>query len=142
MGPFASQHGLGKVVVEVLFLFDPQTGLQRRPDLAFISKARWPIRRPAPKSAAWDVLPDLAVEVVSPSDRAQEQMDKIHEFFQAGVQTVWVVYPCHRLVHIYESLSRIRVVTHADTLDGGALLPGFQLPLAKLFEDEAAEPNA
>jgi Uma2 family endonuclease len=140
LGPYATQHGLGKVVAEVLFLIDAKTGQQRRPDVAFISKARWPVRRKAPQSAAWDVVPDLAIEVVSPSDRAQDQMDKIHEFFQAGVQRVWVVYPVHWLVHIYESLNQIRVLTLSDVLDGGPLLPGFQLPLATLFEDEQLEP--
>jgi Uma2 family endonuclease len=139
LGPFATQHELGKVVVEMLFLIDPKTGLQRRPDVAFISAARWPVRRPAPQSAAWDVVPDLAVEVVSPSDRAQELLDKIHESFQAGVQVVWVVYPTRRIIHIYESLTKLSVVTHPGTLDGGALLPGFQLPLARLFEDEPGD---
>jgi Uma2 family endonuclease len=75
------------------------------------------------------------IEVAGLFVRAEEQM----KYFQSGVQTVWVVYPVHRLVHIYESLSRIRVVTRVDSLDGGTLLPGFQLPLAKLFEDETTD---
>ncbi|HEV3162423.1 MAG TPA: Uma2 family endonuclease [Isosphaeraceae bacterium] len=139
LGAYASQNGLGKVVGEMLFLIDRETGLQRRPDVAFIGPGRWPIRKPAPYTAAWDVVPNLAIEVVSPSDRAQELMDKIQEFFRAGVEVVWVVYPTHRMVHIYESLTQIKVLTLADTLDGGALLPGFQLPLAKLFEEEPAD---
>src|SRR5262245_49483383 len=69
LGPFATSHGLGIVVVEMLFLIDRATGLQRRPDVSFVSTASWPLRRPMPKDAAWDVVPDLGIEVVSPTDR-------------------------------------------------------------------------
>ena len=55
---------------------------------------------------AWDVAPDLAVEVVSPTDRAEELAEKIAEYFQAGVRLVWVVYPVFRLIHVYESLTK------------------------------------
>jgi Uma2 family endonuclease len=140
LGPFAAQNGLGKVVIEMLFRIDPKTELQRRPDVAFISTARWPLRRPAPRAAAWDVIPDLVVEVVSPSDRAQEQLDKIHEFFQAGVRLIWVVYPTHRTVHVYESFTRIHVLTQDDTLEGGPVVPGFRLPLSVLFMEEDEPP--
>ncbi|HWE37533.1 MAG TPA: Uma2 family endonuclease [Isosphaeraceae bacterium] len=140
LGPFAMQHGLGKVVVEVLFLIDPARNRQRRPDLAFVSARRWPSRRPAPDDAAWEVVPDLCVEVVSPTDRAEELLGKVREYFEAGAEAVWVVYPKERVVHILEGFDRIRVLRRADTIDGGALLPGFRLPLSSLFEDE--EPPA
>jgi Uma2 family endonuclease len=136
IGSFASRRELGKVVVEMLFLIDPPTELQRRPDVAFISSARWPRRRPAPQSAAWDVVPDLAIEVVSPSDRAEELLAKTLEFFQAGVRAVWIVYPVQRIVHVYESFTSIRVLTRSDELLGGEILPGFVLHLDQLFQDE------
>jgi Uma2 family endonuclease len=142
LGPFARQHDLGKVVGEMLFLIDPEADLQRRPDVAFVSSKRWPRRRPAPDDAAWDVVPNLAVEVVSPTDRAEAALDKVREYFEAGVQLAWVIYPKLRVVHVFESFTRIRVLTRADDLDGGALLPGFRLPLAALFEDETEETAA
>ena len=85
------------------------------------------------------MVPDLAVEVVSPTDRAEAGLDKVREYFEAGVQLVWVIYPKLRVVHVFESFTRIRVLTRADDLDGGALLPGFRLPLATLFEDETED---
>jgi len=126
----------GEVVVEVIFRLPLPEGASRnrRPDFAFVSFDRWPMDRPvSPRDNAWDVVPDLAVEVTSPTDFAREQLQKVAEYFQAGVRLVWVVYPNVRCIHVYEAWNRIRVVTEADTLDGGVVLPGFQLPLDRLF---------
>jgi Uma2 family endonuclease len=79
----------------------------------------------------------LAVEVVSPYDLASEQMDKVVEYFRAGVQLVWVVYPEQGLVYVHESLTQVRGLTRTDSLDGGTVLPGFTLPLATLFPPPA-----
>src|SRR3954447_15239862 len=64
LAPFVRAQQLGTVVVEVLFLINPAKDLQRRPDVAFVSDARWPRKRHAPSAAAWNVVPDLAIEVV------------------------------------------------------------------------------
>jgi Uma2 family endonuclease len=85
----------------------------------------------------WDVVPDLAVEVISPSDLVYDLIQKIAEYFEAGVRLVWVVYPPQRLVYVYESLTRARILTVADELEGGAVLPGFRLPVANLFPEVA-----
>jgi Uma2 family endonuclease len=82
---------------------------------------------------AWDVVPDLAVEVISPHDLAEEILQKVVEYFQAGVRLVWIVYPQQRLVYVHESLTQVRCLTQTEELDGGAVLPGFRLPLANLF---------
>jgi Uma2 family endonuclease len=137
LGPFARAEGLGRVDVEMLYRLDDVGDLERRPDVAFVSYRRWPRNRPVPEDAAWDVVPDLAVEVVSPTDRAEAGLDKIREYFEAGVRVVWAIFPRLRVVHVFDSFTQVRVLTRADDLDGGALLPGFRLPLATLFEDEA-----
>lgn len=140
LGPFATAKGLGRVDIEMLYRLDDVGDLERRPDVAFVSYQRWPRNRPVPQDAAWDVVPDLAVEVVSPTDRAEAALEKIREYFEAGMRVAWVIYPKLRVVHVFESFTRIRVLTGADDLDGGTLLPGFRLPLATLFEDEIEEP--
>jgi Uma2 family endonuclease len=123
----------GRVVVEMLFRIDVATDLQRRPDVAYVSYERWPRRRrPAPKGA-WNVVPDLAVEVVSENNRANEIQDKIQDYFRGGVRLVWVVYPQQSQVFVYESPTRINVADQEDVLDGGEVLPGFRLPLEALF---------
>ena len=84
---------------------------------------------------AWEVAPDLAVEVVSPTDRAEDVMEKVTEYFQAGVELVWIIYPRLQLVYVYESLVKVRGLNAADTLDGGNVLPGFHIPVATLFPE-------
>jgi Uma2 family endonuclease len=126
---------LGIVVGEMLFVLNAGLGLKRRPDVAFVSYERWPRHCPAPPAEAWDVIPDLAVEVVSPSNSAGEILTKIREYFQAGCQRVWVVYPVEGQVYVYESPTQTRVLTRKDDLEGEKFLPGFRLPLGDLFEE-------
>ncbi|WP_406698618.1 Uma2 family endonuclease [Singulisphaera sp. Ch08] len=134
---FARTHKLGKVVCEVLFLIDRTRNLQRRPDVAFVSDARWPYNRSVPRTAAWDIIPDLAIEVNSPTNTGNEIIAKVDEYFRAGVQRVWVVYSNARTVSLYESPNQVKILQVGDTLDGAPLLPGFHLPLAMLFEEQA-----
>src|SRR5213594_352747 len=83
LGPFALQHKLGLVVTETLFVLNAQRNLKRRPDVAFVSYPRWPDDQ-VPRAEAWDVVPDLAVEVISPTDLAEEIDDKLTDYFTAG----------------------------------------------------------
>jgi Uma2 family endonuclease len=136
MDQIARVSGLGRVVSEMLFRIDLERGLERRPDVAFVSKERWPIGRRAPRMAAWDVVPDLAVEVISPSNRSLDDVQKIAEYFRAGALRVWIVYPNVAQVYVYDSPTSVRILARGDVLDAGPLLPGFQLPLATLFDDE------
>ncbi len=132
----------GQLVHEVLFLLPlaKDANRKRRPDIAFVSAERWPIDHPAsPRQDAWDVVPDLAVEVVSPTDIAEDLLGKVKEYFQAGVRLVWVVYPIQRCVQVYEAWNRINVLTESDHLDGGEVLPGFRRTLDRLFGPVAPE---
>ena len=139
MAPYARAQGLGRVVSEMLFKLDPTGKLKRRPDLAFASYERWPRVRKIDFENGWEVIPELAVEVISRSDKADEVIAKIREYFQAGVLRVWVVYPVERQVYVYESPKKNIILGEGDDLDGGDLLPGFRLSLAELFEDGAEE---
>jgi len=131
---FARSNGLGRVVVEILFYIDRARKLKRRPDVAFVSAKRWPLKRPVPQTEAWDVVPDLAVEVVSNSNTAVQIDQKIDEYFQAGVSDVWVIYPGTGKIYVYGSPTQVRVLQRGDELDGGALLPGFRVAVSTLFE--------
>lgn len=139
LNQFGNVDDLGEVVSEGLFRLPLARPRNRRPDVAFVSYERWPKNRPVPETDnAWDVVPNLAVEVVSPGDLMDELMDKLDEYFQAGVELVWVVYPRHRLIYVYTSLTQVNGLARTDTLDGGKVLPGFQLPLASLFQESPA----
>lgn len=135
LSAFARAQHLGRAVGEVLFRLPVNGSRSRRPDGAFVSYQRWPKDRPIPgRGDAWEVVPNVAIEVISPNDLAEELLCKLDEYFRAGVEQVWVVYPNHNLLHVYDSLQQVRGLTRTDTLDGGQVLPGFQLPLSSLFQ--------
>ena len=124
----------GRFAAELLFLLDARTGLKRRPDLAFVSYRRWPRKRPIPDDAAWDVVPDLAIEVISPTNLASDVLVKVGEYFHAGVERVWVIYPRDEQIYVYDSPTKVRILTRADRLEESSILPGLSLPLDQLFE--------
>ena len=133
---FARANRLGRALVEFLFRIIVEEDMQRRPDVAFVSHARWPYNRRVPDVPVWDMVPDLAIEVISPSNSASAVLRKVHDYFKAGVTRVWVVYPEQAEVYIYSTPQQIQVVGVGQELDGGDLLPGFRLPVAVLFEDD------
>jgi Uma2 family endonuclease len=130
---YLARDSWGWYFVEGLFDLRPAANRNRRPDGAFLSFDRWPRSRPFPDDNALPAVPELAVEIVSSSDIASDLIDKIHEYFDAGSRLVWVVYPTVEEVYVYESPRGIRVLGRDDELEGGAVLPGFRLPLAELF---------
>ncbi len=133
LAPFVDEARLGRIVVEMLFALRPSPELKRRPDLAFVSAERWPLRKRVPRTEAWDVVPDLAVEVVSQSNTADEVAEKIEDYFRAGCRLVWVVYPVTNKVQVYESPTQVKILQVGDELRGDPLIPGFRLPLTTLF---------
>jgi Uma2 family endonuclease len=139
----ARKDRLGRAFVELLFLIDVDQKLKRRPDLAFVSAARWPFGKRVPEGEAWDMVPDLAVEVVSRSNLAEEILERVGEYFRSGTRLVWIVYPRARQVYVYTSPIEVRILPESADIDGGELVPGFRLSLNRLFEDEPnAEPTS
>jgi Uma2 family endonuclease len=127
----------GRVLQEFLFQLPlpAATTRNRRPDIAFVSFERAPITQlPSTKENAWGVVPDLAVEVISPTDPAEDQLEKVLEYFVAGVRLVWVVYPTLGYLHVYSSPKTVQILDRVDILDGGTVLPGFSMPLDLLFD--------
>ena len=84
-------------------------------------------------------MPDLAVEITSPSNTADDEMQKLDEYFRAGTRAVWQFYPGQNRVYVYDSPTTVRILQAGDTLDGGTVLPGFRLPLAELWGEETPE---
>ncbi len=132
---FASQNRLGRAVTEMLFELVPWSGRKRRPDVAFVSYRRWPCRRVLPDTEAWSVVPELAVEVVSRTNTLEEIMGKMKEYFQAGVERVWVVLPKQQEVYVYESPTHVTILTRSDSLVGDPVVPGFTVPVSQLFDE-------
>lgn len=130
---FVRQHRLGLVVgADGMMRLFP--GRVRIPDAAFVAWDRLPGRR-VPTEPIPAVAPNLAVEVWSPSNTSGEMALKRQEYFAAGVQLVWEVYPTSRTVQVFTAPEQSTTFQATDTLDGGSVLPGFTLPLQSLFEE-------
>jgi Uma2 family endonuclease len=128
---YVKQHKLGYVTsAETGFILAAEPYTVRAPDVGFVIKER--ISGALPQKY-FPFAPDLAVEVVSPSDTAQDIREKVFDFLKAGTRLVWVVYPESRTVDVYRS-NDVQVVEMSGVLDGGEVLPGFNLPLRAVFE--------
>ncbi len=106
------------------------TGLVRIPDVSFV---RWE-HLPQSYGAIPPVAPDLAVEILSESNTPKEMDRKLREYFDAGTQLVWYVDPKARTVTVYTAPDQFVVLDESQTLDGGNVLPGLEIPLRELFE--------
>jgi Uma2 family endonuclease len=101
----------------------------RAPDVGFVSIERAP--EPLPSQFV-PVVPDLVVEVVSPTDRAEDVEEKINLYLKYGVQLIWVAYSVTRTIMVHTP-SSVKRLTIDDTLDGGEVLPGFKLKVSDIF---------
>ncbi len=127
-----SNH-LGWAGHELMFILDASRPLTRQPDVSFVSYARWAEDREWGMEGEWDVVPDLAIEIVSPHDRSSRVAKKLQDYFRYGVRQVWHLQPETATVTIYRSPKQVEILDATDTLDGGDILPGFRVPVADLF---------
>ena len=131
LSEFVEAGSLGIVGVEIGFklAFAPDT--VRAPDIAFVSRKRFP-EGTLPETFA-DFPPDLAVEVLSPSDTTSGMLRKVGEYFAGQVPLVWVVNPATETVAVYRSAQDVKVLSAGEELDGGVVLPGFSMKVADVF---------
>ena len=99
------------------------------PDIAFMSHARIP----DDMDKASPIPPDLAVEVVSPTDVLSRLVEKAFAYLEAGTHLVWVIEPKSKMVLVYRSETDIKLLTRNDTLTGEDVVEGFSCPVAELF---------
>jgi Uma2 family endonuclease len=135
--PHVTANKLGYIFMDGLIYVlhvDPVTGIRkaRIPDTSFVRKGRLPkdfdLSRPFPGA------PDLAIEVVSPEETADELLAKIRDYFAYGTEQVWVLYPNQIELHQHiQGEKGSHVYTEGDTIDGGSLLPGLTIAVKDLF---------
>jgi Uma2 family endonuclease len=124
------QHRLGRV-------FGPDLGYEltpervRAPDVSFVSAEKLTAYGNPQEFAK--VVPDLAVEVISPEVKYGYLQRKIRDYFEAGVRLLWIVDPAMQTVTVHRSPVELRLLTSAETLSGEDVLPGFSCPVAELF---------
>lgn len=132
---FALDSGLGHVSV-------PDGGYQlnentvRQPDVGFISKDRLKTL----EGVTFEVAPDIAVEMISPSETLPKVRRKIDDYLSAGTKQVWVVYPEDKVIEIWQlapdGSKNVRTLGIEDTLTAGDVLPKFEVALKKIFREE------
>ena len=136
---YLRQHNLG-VVAGADGMMKLTTGLVRIPDVSFVSWDRLPGRRVPPEPIP--LLPiDLAVEVISKGNTRAEMERKLREYLASGARLVWFIYPKTHTARVYTSPRQSTLLKEDGVLDGGAVLPGFALPLRELFAQAERGPD-
>lgn len=132
LGSYVVNNRLGKVFgAETGFLIARNPDTVRAPDIAFIADENLPQKDPV--EAFWPGAPDLAVEVLPPSDRTGEVDEKIQAWLARGARLVWIVDPQLRTVTSYRSSTDVSTHTAADLLEGGDIVRGFRCRVAEIF---------
>jgi Uma2 family endonuclease len=109
-----------------------RSGRIRFPDTGFVSWDRIPDEEVL-EEPILNVAPNLAIEVISEGNTPREMEQKLKDYFKAGVQLVWYIYPKTQTAVAYTSPTAKKTIDKNGTLDGAKVLPGFLLPLKKLF---------
>ncbi len=129
---FLETHPLGIVAGEAgIMRLAP--GLVRIPDASFVNWSRLPGRQ-VPRDPIPELVPDLAVEVLSEGNTAAEMRRKVREYFSTGVRLVWLFQPETRSVEVHASLDRSTMLGEKDTLPGGDVLPGFSITVGEVYD--------
>lgn len=128
----ARTNRLGRVTGPTRFDWGEIQSHELHPDIAYVSFDRWAPYRNVPMSLTWHVVPDLVVEILRDSRAVDEVETRLHDYFHAGVNRVWVVHPQDFKIVDYQSPSACRTLQFDECIDGGTLLQGFQLPLREV----------
>jgi Uma2 family endonuclease len=131
---FVRPRHLGRITVETEFRLSNDT--TRTPDIAFLTLERF--RTIETRRSPVSCSPDLAVEIISPANTAEDTVKRIHQFLDAGCRSVWIIYPGLRRaeVHTRQGVEHLR---GSDALRDDILLPGFSLILADALDAAEAD---
>jgi len=135
---YATETNSGRAIIEIMFDL-PGVNQVRRPDCAFVTFNTWPLKKPIPRGDVWAIAPDLAVEVISPTNTWEAAMRKVRQYFQAKVKLVWVILPSECLIYTHRSLKDVHLLDPTDELTGDDVLPGFLLSISELFTRTGTE---
>ncbi len=135
LGSFIKTHKLGRIYpADTTFVLKgtpDNIQTMRLPDVSFVSVGR---TKEADRAGYYYQAPDLAIEVVSPSERTVETQSKVNDYLRTGTREVWVVYPETQQVIVYHPDGTAAIYNVEQTIPGGELLPGFSLAVADIFD--------
>lgn len=136
LGLFLRTQPIGSCYAETSFTVGSN---ERIPDVSFVAAERIPAE--GEPVGAWPFAPDLAVEIISPSDLHDKVSRKVLEYLEAGVRQVWLVSAESQSVTIFRSPTDVKVFAGDDALEADDLFPGFRLALRDLFQPRVPRPN-
>lgn len=129
---FVQDNDLGECfAAETRFTIEKNPDTTLGPDFAFVTKDRLPEK--LPRRGYLPLAPDIALETVSPNDTKHEINLKVARWLQAGTRIVWVLDPETEMLTVHRTGEIPRTLGFKDTLSGEEVLPGFEIPLAKIF---------
>lgn len=132
IGTHVNARRLGRVLAaETGFTLFRNPDTVRAPDVAFVRTERIPAQ---PMYTYPEFAPDLAVEVLSISDRAGKVLSKVGDWLDAGARLVWIVDPVRRLARVYRADGTVTSLSADETLDGEDVLPELRIPLADMID--------
>lgn len=131
-------RGLGEVFPDSAgYILTSLRDTMRGPDVSFVRAGKIP--SPMPQRGMLRVVPDLAVEILSPNDRYVDVDERREQMFEAGTSCWWLVDPRRRRVEVHVPDALRRVLRKGEVLDGAPVLPDFALPVADAFAGVALE---
>ena len=139
LSPYVHDHELGRLTYSQEGYDISRPGAEGEtvwaPDLAFVSAEHLPIVREARRRGKYAPLaPDLAVEVVSPSEGRTYVTEKVQRWLSAGTRLLWVIWPQSQTVEVWQADEPMQSLRASDQLDGLEVVSGFTMPVAELFE--------
>ena len=132
--PYLRQHPLGRAIPEAGYILFREALTIRQPDVSVLSNARIAA---TPEDSYFEGAPELAVEIVSPRDEAEDLEVKIRQYLSAGAKQVWVLYPKTQDVRIWTTNQGV-LLKGDEILNGGDVLPGFSIKVSELFSGSHA----
>lgn len=126
---YLRQHKIGRVSSEASHRPAADHENERQPDISVVCD----LAKPVQDEGAVLNMPDLAVEIKSPSDTYKLMRDKAKFYLANGTRMVWLVFPEKMLVEVYTPTEE-QILTETDTLTGGEVLPGFTMNVSAIFE--------
>jgi Uma2 family endonuclease len=132
LGEFVEKHSLGVVLTEGGFLLNRNPDTVRGPDVAFVRADRFDAAEAG--RSYFRGAPDLAVEVLSPSNRPGDIHAKVADYLAAGARLVWIIDPMHEIVDVYRSLLSPGRIPAGGVLEGEDVLPGFVVAIIDILK--------
>jgi Uma2 family endonuclease len=133
IGNWLEQNKLGIAGVEGGFILRRNPDRTRGPDAWFIRTERVPEVQP---EGFWEIAPDMIAEIISSSDTLDAIKEKLEDYFAAGTQLAWLIYPRFKQVEAHTPDGTMRIFRVDDVLEAKNLMPGFQCAVNELFEEQ------